>query len=897
VASVATPAITRPEASFDPTVDRATLVPRLKQSVADARDGVFARLDSATAAIHAVHAVHAVHAWSGYVDDLVRAAYRYLLADRTVAKPPALLALGGFGRRELCPFSDIDLLLVHDGAAPDEATMSTVEDLVPLLWDVGLAPAQGVRAVGQAFEGLEGDLVTATSLLEARFVAGDPGLFARFRSASDQWLAQHARHYVARRVEDARQRHGFYGGSPAVKEPNVKESPGGLRDVHALVWLDRAVRVLFGVQDRALFPWEAAEGSSRVADLLESYGFLLGVRTTLHRLAERKNDRLELSQWESVAQALRFDDGAELLGVERFMRRYHLRARVVVEALERLLDEVARLEERSRGSVPTVLRRRVGPGFVSMQGRLYPAADDVFQKDPVRLLEAFLLAQRLRLRPSDKLVSLARRDVDDLAARLRDDPRSGPLFLSVFEGRGNVADALRGMHRAGVLEALLPEFSDVTCLSRFEPYHQFTVDEHSLRAVGEIDALDRGEGDAGKRAVLDRVMREDLLKLGVFLHDIGKSKGHGHIEKGLLLLPDLFERLGLCGEDARTVMFLVREHLLMSRTSQRQDPTDSEVTRSFAERVKTRERLRLLYLLTVADTTATAKGLFSRWVDVLLTRLFERTDALLSGALLQAEVEDAADRAGPPVSEQAARHLDAMPARYSVEVWPEDIAVHLTLAARVEGGAVAAVALDRADGLDRVWIAAHDRRGLFALFTGALSIAGLDIVGADAYTRRDGLAFDRFVVQATQRSMLSVERVQATVVDVLEGRVDPLVELSRAAYFDVADDEDVAADVTFDARRTPGRMAVEIEARDRPGLLFELSRVLAEAGEDILFARVVTKGRRVDDTFHVRIDPAHQAPDEKREILKRALLSAARKDDPDTDGNQEERKSCTSRLR
>ncbi|MBI4577967.1 MAG: [protein-PII] uridylyltransferase [Planctomycetes bacterium] len=810
---------------------------------------------------------------TGLVDHTVVRLFRRALD----VEPPsvALFALGGYGRAELAPFSDVDVLALYRDI-PTRAIEGVVTPFVQWLWDAGLEPGHAFRSLNRSAESMTADLKAATAMLEARFLAGDQ----RLREDLEQQVlapfrARHGEGFARAKLEEMEARHRDQGGSACVKEPEVKEGQGGLRDVHFIDW----VALARGTTRRDLLREAAGVTPEDLEGLEAARGLLLTVRARMHTLEGRRVDRLEMALQPRVAAAAGYRDSPEALAVEGFMRDYYLAARQV----ERMAEHVAALVRRRRG--PLGVRRPITDELAAVDLRLYFRREGLpGAAPPGFLLEVFQVAQRQELQVSDEVLEAVRRDLGRVDDEFRSDPAHAAAFLSILQGSAGVASALYAMHRSGLLGEYLPEFGALSCLVQFDAYHEYTVDEHTLHAVRNIEAFEHAQApeDTARRTCLHMLARPDLVRLVLLLHDTGKAKGGNHVEASTAMVPQVARRLGLPQRDAEHVHFLVENHLLMSATAEHRDLSEGATIRAFAERVGGLERLGMLYLVTCADIMAVGHGAWTRWKDALVTDLYRKTAELLAGAPMAAPgsyLERVLAAAGPTADRDAiGRHLERVPERYALEVEPAAAARHPSLVAGLEGRAVTMDAEARGEGTT-LWICTRDRPLLFAQLAGCLAARGLNIVGAYAYTRSDGVVLDRFDVSLEEADRADPRvwgRTEETLAQVLGGQADLDALLARRARR-VPDrprfEQPRPRRVLISNKVSPRYTVVDVSMQDRIGLLHGLAAAIGRMGCDIHFARATTRANLAVDVFYVSRGGLKLASDEEQQALRDALLA------------------------
>lgn len=853
--------------TFDTYGDRYSCAAALREAIAEARATAFSGLSDPGGGRASVAAHAAV------VDHLIRRAYafvaRYAGADRDPGRlPVAVIATGGYGRRELCPHSDLAVIVLHLGTDPAEHARVAVEALFPFLADAGLSIRHRVCSQDELRGLLHADPKEAAVLLDARFVTGDRSVWQTFRQeVFVPFLAEQGESLIRRWSGDVRARHAADGVAAMGKEPDLKRAPGGLLDLHALSRIDRAARAALPGDRAAAYPWDDGAAAPRLAELMTAADALLALRSALHLAAGRRDDRLDLERWPDVHARLGREAAAEPLPVELFLQRERRHGDVVRRALEHLLGVVDREMRPARVREPVPLSEV----FHREGDRLVPRDDDLFEREPAQLVGAFRLLAERGLVASERLVHLARRDAPVAAANLREDPAAWEHLRAIFAARGTTATTLRALANAGVLGVMVPEFDAVVGLSRFEPSHAYTIDEHLLRAVSVADALEVDDDELSEelRALARQVPEMALLKVALFLHDLGVASDPGRSAVDSEFALPLLDRLGFGAERAEDVRFLVREQETMSRLGRPLDPRDEMALETFRRVVADPSRLRLLYLLTVCDLHAMSPTAYSRWPAELLRDLYQRTARRLEAA--PPPHRDVV----PASTDPRADHLSKMPRRYVSEVQDAEVAVHLDLARRVAEGDAAALSWDEGGATPRLWVVAIDRPRLLANLCGALAMSGFDIDAADAYTRADGVAFDRFLLRGEASRQVELAALRDSVRSVLAGEIEPGSVLARGREGAALGGARSDAVVRIESGPRRDRLVVTIEAPDRPGLLFEVAREVAAVGLDVVRAEIVTSDGRVTQTFEVRDADECLFVDARLEELRLRLVAAA----------------------
>ncbi|WP_375428459.1 [protein-PII] uridylyltransferase [uncultured Sphingomonas sp.] len=810
----------------------------------------------------------------------------------TAGERLTVLAVGGYGRGEMAPHSDVDIAFLTPGKRTPH-TERVIESMLYALWDLGLKIGHSSRSLGEMIAQAKADVTVRTALLEARHVCGDGALYGeaagRFKADVQ---ANGTRAFIADKLAERDARHLKMGDTRYVVEPNVKEGKGALRDLHALFWIGKYV---FDVPRAAELVGAGLFTSDEYRRFNRADDFFWAVRCHLHLITGRAEDRLTFDVQREVAARMRFHDRPGRSAVERFMQYYFLQAKSVGALTGMFL---AHLDERFAGrgrrwfELPTIRRRpaRLG-GFVLDRGRLALPTDGFFVEDPVRLIEIFTLADRHGLEVHPLATRAAARDaklVDDK----RDDPRANALFLELLTSRRDPELVLRWMNEAGVFGRFVPDFGRIVAQMQFDMYHHYTVDEHTIRMIGLLSRLDNGELKEDHplaSVVVRQIVSRRALYVAVLCHDIAKGRGGDHSVLGAEVVDRLGPRLGLSPAEVETASWLVRHHLLMSHTAFKRDLSDFKTILDFAQAVQSPERLRLLLALTTIDIRAVGPGIWNGWKRQLLDDLYEAAEEVLRLghkqrgraeriAAKQATLRETLDWAEP----RFAAHVRRLPETYWIAE-PDEVLLHnarfMTGAEGTELAIDAQVHPDR--GATLVTIAAADHPGLFYRIAGAIHLAGGNIIDARIHTTRDGAAIDNFLVQDPLGRPFDepgqLARLRSGIADALANRgrmtdrlqAKPAVRARADAFY-------IAPNVLIDNRASNRFTVVEVNARDRPALLNQLAHALFESQVTIHSAHVATYGERAVDTFYItdltgdRIEAGARL-----QALERRLLEAA----------------------
>ncbi|MBA3668396.1 MAG: [protein-PII] uridylyltransferase [Sphingomonas sp.] len=831
-------------------------------------------------------------------DQIVRLAYDlvmqrlYPIANPSASERLALVGLGGTGRGEMAPFSDLDLMfLTPDRRAP--WCEQVVEAILYLLWDLKLKASQSVRTPGDLVAAARADTTVATSLLEARWLWGDEALHdAAMRRFHTEVVAGTAREFVAAKLAERDERHRRMGDSRYVVEPNIKDGKGGLRDLHTLYWIGQYV---FGVQQPGELVAKGLFTNAEFRRFERAERFLWSVRGHLHLTAGRAEERLGFDMQRTIAGAMRYADRPGKSAVERFMQFYFLNARMVGDLtglfLAQLDEQMA--DKGRRFALPTLRRRpRRLNGFTLDRGRLSIPNDRWFAEQPARLVEMFALAARESLEIHPVAMRAASRDAR-LVDKVRDDPTANAQFLDVLTARDKPDQVLRWMNEAGVFGRFVPDFGRVVAQMQFDMYHHYTVDEHSIRAIGLLSQIERGElaDDHPLSTVLfNQIASRRVLYVAVLLHDIAKGRGGDHSELGAAIGLALGPRFGLDEAETETVAWLVRHHLLLSNTAFRRDLADPRTVEDFVGKVQSPERLRLLLILTVVDIRAVGPGTWTDWKRLLLRTLFDAAEERLRlGHKQRGRAEQVAERQAWLAAQlawtaAAARaHARRLPDSYWLaEPAPWQLANARQVAAAEArfGDPVPSIVAepDPTSGVTRVSIFAPDRPGLFYRIAASLSGAGASIVDARVHTSRDGMALDNLLVTDARGRAYDDARLRKRLVKAVEKCLSAVTEPDLSPPPDLPIREQafrVAPRVLVADKASSRTTVVEVNARDRPGLLARLAQEIHGFGHQLHSAHIATYGERAVDVFYLTTADGKKLTTNEGAVLREALLEAA----------------------
>src|SRR6266849_4797129 len=855
---------------------------------AGAADGARARLEAGRAEILERHRAGAggqevVRSISALTDDVVQAMFAGISGELQGAAPPrvALIATGGYGRRELSPRSDVDLLALLPGedasAAERKQADAAAERLHRALWDAGLEAGFAARTLGQTLKLAREDHTARTALLDCRLVCGEPSLFKDLeRTMVTELEARKVEEFIQEKLEELQVRRKRYGGSVWLLDPHLKQGKGGLRDLQAALWIGRVRHKVAGVGEageRGLLPAREVKEARAARDLLWR------LRNELHYATGRRDDRLTFDNQRRAAAALGYRDSPTELGVEQLMRQTYIALQEIARASDGLVDRCA-VEDVPRpagvfGRRPPPPPKPIDNAFQLWQGRVTVHDREVFARRPADLVRMFAVAETYGVPVYSYARDLLVQELQRLGPGLAADRDAHFEFWQILMREGSEGQALAPIHELGLLGALFPEVGRLRARAQHSLYHVYTVDTHTVFALQRLMRL-RAGGLADVEPELTRIARAQqrplALMLGLLFHDLGKGLGPDHSARGAELVRAYAQRISLDPGDAADVEWLVLAHLKMSHLSQRRDLEDMALIESFARELRTVERLEMLYLLTYADMASVSAENWTEWKARLLRLLYEKT----RGTLLAEELDQPAHaeslelrrerlaRAIEPLLDDAAARkavgefTRALPERYAAIVRPADAARHLKLWLLARRSGSAAELRQPESGEAELTLVAPDRPGLLALFSAALAANGIDILAAEVNSLEDGIALDRFIVREPGGGAPAQGRWEAAHADLLRllsGAEDPhrLVQrrLRRASWAASAAPA-VETKVRVDNVSSADCTILDVFTQDRPGLLHAIADALHRAGASIEVARIATEGNRATDAFYLR---------------------------------------------
>jgi len=873
------------------------VVPIVRQYLGDVR--AFLRELQVSGAGGAV--VNETH--SNLIDRLVRRLFEFAEAAYFARGAEAdtdlcVVAVGGYARREMSIQSDVDLLFLYrDSLTPYVA--SVAERVQQWLWDAALTVGGATRTIADTVSLACEDATVQTAVLAPRFLVGSGVLFHELTEALRVQVFADPARFIENQLAGMAERHMRFGDSLYLLQPNLKDGAGGLRDYQASYWAMQATQP--SARGREDFLQLGLLKEEELAEYEAALDFLWRVRNQLHLLSGRKNDQMSFELQEQIAESLGWaagDDGDAELPVERFMSEYYRHARVVQSCSSLVIEQC---QARLRGKPRQRKIQEIEEGFRVADGQLEIPHPRMLRERPVRLLGAFAVAQQHDVTLTRKARRLVRENLDLIDDAFRASPEAAEVFLGILGSERRVMRSLTAMNEVGLLAAFLPEWAHIVCRWQHVMYHTYTVDVHSIFLVEELRRLWQGKYEQAVPELTELMRGCDdraALFLGCLLHDIGKGFGGDHSEKGAERARRCVERLGIAPERVERVIFLVQHHLLMSHLAQSRDLSDPKLILEFARVARDRSLLRDLYLLTFADIRASSKKAWTDWKGQLLRDLFERTSEFLETGsddpstaleLIDERVEVRRQAAADElqslgVAESKVRdYFESMPRRYFIAHTPRQIARHALVAIAFTRERVMSTAVrEMPGGSSEFILCTRDVHGLYANVAGALTAHGINILGANVYSARSGVALEVYRLTTPsggdEERRLLWAKFEQTLADVLSGR-QRVAELLARRPRPVGPDRLASrkpATVVASNEESDFYTIIDVTANDRLGLLHDLTRTIADHGCEIYISKAATVLDQVTDTFYLKDGQGKKLSDpEEIERLRAALLAAA----------------------
>jgi len=836
----------------------------------------------------------------------------------------SLLATGGYGRRELNPLSDIDILFLYPerikGEAFDRYQEVLSEEILYPLWDFGWKVGHASRNTKEVIQEAKKEIQSKNAVLESRLICGSTTLYKRMQTRFLNYCKEeNSNPYIQQRLIDERQRHEKFGSSVFLQEPDIKNGVGGLRDYQNILWM---ANIKFGYRSFKEINQAKLLRRHLYLDMEAAYNFLLRTRTELHLQNRRPNDKLYLEQQPSIALGLGYAQADIFERVEAFMKDYYSAARTIHQISEILKERLALSSETDpRSSASNLSFRKLSPlqksqlkridGFILKDRMLFHEKQTVFTEEPLRLIRIFHLMQQYGASLHPDLKFRISRSLPLIDAAIINHPSAAKSFCSILKSPGDVYPTLEQMHELGVLRRYLPEFDPLTCKVQHEYYHRYTADEHILRTIRHLDKILQKDSSVNSIYEVELRKNEDplLLYLMLLLHDIGKSEGvKGHAVNGVRIAQPILDRFGIGDKQQSQILFIIRHHLEMSRIWQRFDLDDPETAHSFAKTVGNKENLRFLYVHTVCDTCGTAPTLWNDYKEVMHQTLFKRTLLALENEgstrqepdkkrqLLEQKIEHNLPK--DITKEEIHAHFSSLPERYFTTIANSEIQLHLEMVHQFlvfNHQATSAEVLnpiihwhnDVELNQTIVTIVSWDRAGLFYKLAGALTLAGVTIVSTKAFSRSDNISIDTFCITdleggiVTNKEALNTFRTRCKESLVngkpLANDIKHLESFVKEAQTPLPERFSTSLSTEVDIYHEPNlnQTIIEVTSDDHTGLLYQVARQIYTHGFDITFARISTERGTAMDTFYIKkIDPRETVRQTDYTPLREKILQA-----------------------
>lgn len=787
----------------------------------------------------------------------------------------ALVAIGGYGRRELFPFSDIDLMLLHDNCSEENLT-HVAEAIFYPLWDAGLEVGHGVRTPKICLDEAKKDFFLQVSMLDAYLLAGSESLYSDLMTRFQKKFVEGRRkQFVQDMILHCRKRHELFGNHSYLLEPHIKEGKGGFRDIQAMLW---TAKVVFSLENLEAMQLAGLLSREEKQNFEAAWDNLVRIRNRLHYISGRKNDQLFFEHQEEMAGAFHYKDTKGMLGVERFMKELHAHLRTIAVTTDMFFEHVtevlglreSRLKDKS-----------LEAGITLRQGRIQLTDTEILKSRPHLLMRAFLQSTKTGAPIHHRTRKIISNHLDLVTEKTRGSKRMAKSFMELIS-QESALPALTELVETGLLSAYIPEFTHTESLAQHDIYHVFTVDRHLLQCVDEISKLRRSE-----QRLFKLIHTPHILFLSALLHDIGKGYQENHSAYGAKLSKDIGERLRLTDKETADLTFLVREHLFLAEVALRRDLEDENLILRCARKVKSPERLTMLYLLTIADARATGPSMWTDWKAALLQELYLKTANALEHAdklpnNTTKETKWLRDQITPLLANDSSFDIDILPDDYLLGFSAAEVADHIKYHTQLEYKPL--LAIPSAHGAHwSILIVANDRPGMLSKICGALALHNLRILSAQIYTWSDGTVVDVIDVvstldkkfndqdwEALQNDLVKSVQLRLGLTHRLAQKIKPVIRRkSKPGHR-------AKTRVIFDTQASANYTVIEVYATNRIGLLYEITHTLSDFGVNTYRAKIGSKGDQVVDVFYVLDNEGRLINDETfQKEIEDALLYAS----------------------
>ena len=792
--------------------------------------------------------------------------YKYRSSNQTEAEKLSVIAVGGYGRGEMAPFSDVDLLFLTPYKITPWAE-SVIETTLYLLWDLKLKVGHSSRTIRDCLRLGKEDYTIRTAMLEHRFLTGDAGLAKEFdKRLKAELFTGTAREFIEAKLEERGARHKKQFQRYVV-EPNVKEGKGGLRDLQSLYWIGKYVH---GVQNAADLVAKKVFTNDEFDAFVTAEDYLWAVRCHMHLISGRATEQLTFDLQVEVSDAMGYVSKAGRRGVELFMQTYFLQATEVGDLTRIFLTKLEAQHVKAAPLLDRIFKRRprVKDEYEVVHGRLAIKNQKTFLKDKLNLLRLFEEGLRTGMLIHPDAMRMVKSHMDLIDDDMRKNPEARRIFLDLLLKHGNPERALRRMNELNVLSTFIPEFEPIVAMMQFNMYHSYTVDEHTIQCIAQLAMIEKGELEEDlpiASGILEHGLNRKVLYVALLLHDIGKGRAEDPSILGAKIARTVAPRLGLKPAEVDTVEWLIRYHLLMSDMAQKRDIADPRTIRGFAKAVKTVERLDLLTVLTVCDIRGVGPDTWNNWKAVLIRALYRQTRTALKDGMEALTRDNRGTEAKKALraalSDWPRKEVQAEIGRHYEPYWQGlHITAHMDFAELLKDLKEDEVRLnlhpDEDRDATRACFAMPDHPGIFARLAGALALVGANVVDARSYTTKDGFVTDAFWIQDADGAPYEAShlpRLKRMIERTLKGEIvarDALKDRDKVKKRERP--FNVPTHITFDNEGSEIYTIIEVDTRDRPGLLYDLARALAASNVYVANAVIATYGEQVVDTFYVK---------------------------------------------
>ncbi len=799
------------------------------------------------------------------------------IANPTNSERICVIAVGGYGRNEMAPFSDVDLLFV----TPYKQTAwgeSVIESILYILWDLKMKIGYSVRTVDECIRQGKMDITIRTTLLEHRFLAGERSLQLNLEKRLwKELFSNSGPEFIEAKLEERAGRHSRHGETRYMLEPNIKEGKGGLRDLQTLYWI---TKYLYQTDSKEELVNTGVFSKKEFSIFQKAEKFLWSVRCNLHIISNRAGEQLNFNSQVELAKRFGFEDANGMRGVERFMQAYFIQAKNVGDLTRIFLTALESKHVKQRpnltGQIKNMFNIRLGrkraselpESLISTNGRLNISSKDQFLRKPLNLIKLFQVSLKTGLLIHPNALRLVASQISLIDKDFQNDKQANAIFLDLLLNYNNPEKSLRHMNEVGFLGAFIPEFGRIVAMMQFNMYHSFTVDEHTIQCIRNLAEIEHNqllEDLPIASQILNGDINRKILYVALLLHDLGKGLPEDHSIIGSEIARNLAPRLGLKQEESETVVWLIRNHLLMSDVAQKRDITDSRTVRDFATQVTSATKLKLLTVLTVCDIRGVGPTAWNNWKAVLLRELYSQTLAFLNEGSMSSsrpeKIKSIKSNVSKSLSSSTKKTDEVQLERHYDNFWLGlDFDTQLEFIRLLQNSSdndiKVKIVTDKKRDANRICCVLEDHPGIFARLAGAIAVIGANVVDARTYTTRDGIATAVFWIQTREHDPFEqaiVEKIVKSIKNALSGTVVPKKVLDVKGKFSKAEREFlVPTTITFDNEGSDIYTIIEVDTRDRIGLIHDLTNTLYKNNISIFTAIIATYGEQAVDTFYVK---------------------------------------------